>query len=236
MYRMDELENYGVDEGFYQREARKSRRPEEGELEERKLEDNIRHSGFYHRMFEGYREELVSTGNGKHKKIARIYVGDYYRKKCGRSRWLLGKVVYLLLYLLAAAAYLFALTRPIKANTVWYVAAPGLLSVIPMGLVFVKLMACIAAKRIMVIYDYKYVFQRLFPLCTVTAGFLCVTSLMMLLSWILDLRTVLWNTLVPCASCLLGAGLIFMIGALERRAEYEQIKNPNAHYVGGVEM
>lgn len=221
--RMDAPENWGWNSGFYQREQSGS-----GERNERTLEDNIRGQGFYHRLFEGYREELVSGEDGKRKRIVRTYTGNYYQKKCSSCRWILGKALYLFLYLAAAMAYLFALTRPTEGNTVWYTAAPGLLSVIPMMLLFAKVLACAAAKRKMVLYDYKYVFKRLFWFCAVAAGFLCATALMLLLFLILNPQTDFWSELAPCISCLLGAGIILTIGGLERRAEYESIENPNA--------
>lgn len=223
MYRMDELEEWGLDKGFYQRRTRRSR-----ELEDRDLESNIRYNGFYHRLFEGYREELVPREDGKRKQIVRVYIGDYYKRKCSNGQWLLVKAAYVLLYLAAAAVYLFALTRPAESNTVWYTAAPGLLSVIPMMLLFAKIMACMAAKRNMVIYDYKYVFQRVFLFCAIAAGFLCATALMMLLYLVLHPQADVGKELTPCLCCLLSAAMILGIGVMERRAEYESVENPNA--------
>lgn len=217
-------EGMGLSGGFYQRQLLKKRGLEARQEPGRK----VYHSGFYHRLFEGYREVRVPRDGRERGRITRVYTGDYYKRACGELRWHLTKAAYLLLYLVATAVYLFAMTRRVEVNTVWYTAAPGLLSVIPMILLFSKLTACLSANRNMVIYDYKYVFQRLFPLCALTAFFLCTTALMCLAFLLLHPQSDIKNELVPCLGCLLGAGLILTIGLIERNAKYEIVRNQAA--------
>lgn len=220
--RIEEMENYGLDVGFYQNELRQrhgqdARRPDEG----------IRHSGSYHRYFEGYSEQKVPGENGHRNRIVRVYVGDYYKRKCSDCAWIAVKAAYALLYLAAVAVYLFAMVLPIGSNHAWYVALPGLLSVVPLILVFAKLTACLVTKRTMMIYDFKYVFHRVVRYCTAAAGFLFATALMKLLYILVNLPGEVWPEVFSCLGCFLGAGLILGIGLLERNAKYEIIKNKN---------
>jgi hypothetical protein len=211
----------------YRTETRKERKLRHMEEEDGGwIGGAINHSGAYHRFFEGHSEEVIRNKSGKRAGIVRVYVGEYYSRKCSDREYLLAKATYVFLYCVAAIAYLFALTRPTESNMVWYTAVPGLLSVVPMILLFVKTVNCTMAKRRMKAYEYK-VFKKLFLLCVITAGFLCVTALMVLLFIILNSPADTGKEFVPCIFCILGACMILAIGIVERRARYERLENPN---------
>ena len=227
--RIEEMENYGLDVGFYQKELRERHGPDA-----RRPDDGVKHSGSYHRFFEGYSEQKVLGENGKRTRILRVYVGDYYKRSCTDPAWIFVKIAYILLFAAAVAAYIFALALPVGSNRAWYAALPGLCSVVPLMLLFAKLMACTVTKRNMVIYDYKHVFGRVFRRSVIAAGFLAATLLAKIVYILLVFPVDLGAEAVSCFGCLLGAGLILTIGLLERNASYETVKNKNVPLEDGV--
>ena len=180
----------------------------------------------YHRFFEGYKEETVMQEGGKKSRIVREYVDKYYRRDCSDREWFFVKAVYVTLYMAAAALYIFALTSPAESNVAWYAAGPGLLSVIPLTFLLIKITSCLSAKRNMTVYDYKYVFKQVFQYCVVTAAFLGLTALMMLLFIILNPQADFSIEIVPCVCCFFAAGIVIAIGIIERRAKYKRVENP----------
>lgn len=227
--RVEDMEKLGVSESFYQQELRRRK----GE-DVRRPDDGVHHSGAYHRYFEGYSEQKALGADGKRTRILRVYVGDYYRRRCSDSAWIVLKTAYILLFLAAAAAYIAALVLPVGSNHAWYVAAPGLCSVVPMMLLFAKLMACAVTKRSMVIYDYKHVFGRVYRRSLLAAGFLAATALAKIVYIFLAFPVDLGVEVVSCLGCLLAAGAILTIGLLERNASYEIIQSKKLPLKDGV--
>ena len=196
-------------------------------LHNREYEDHdskIRHSRSYHDFFEGYSEELVDKKDGKGRRIQRTYVGKYYKRSGSDRAWVLSKVLYVVMFLAAAALYVFALTRRVGCNSVWYCAAPGLISVVPMIMMGAKLAACLVTKRIMVAYDYKYVYGRVFIYGLVTSGILMLTGLMMVLYIILNQEPV-WDNLIPALAIILAACLLCGLGFIEWGTVYYSYEN-----------
>jgi hypothetical protein len=211
---------------------RKLYRSNEPEAHESK--NSFPYGGSYHRFFEGYCEETAPGKNGKRKKISRIYIANYFRRDCSDFTWHLIKASYVLLYLAAVAVYIFAMTRGLGSNAVWYAAVPGLLSVLPLMLLFAKIVACVAAKRKMVVYEYKYVFNRVFVYCATASAFVCATALMKLLCILLSPQARMLQEFMSCLGCFLSAGALLCIGIIERRADYVCIENPNTPTDEGV--
>lgn len=112
------------------------------------------HSKAYHRHFEGYTE--VETVNQKGKLvIQRIYTGDYYRLDLPRSKRILLRITYALLWLLACALFGFAASRPIGANMTWYLAIVQMLVVCSLAAVLFSLLSHCTAARDMTVGDWK---------------------------------------------------------------------------------
>lgn len=195
--------------------------------EERDYESPLRHSNAYHRFFEGYCEGYAEKAEGGRRKIVRTYVGSYYKRDCSDRAWLGMKISYVVIYLSAALLYLYALVQPVAGNSVWYAALPGLLSAIPMLLLASKILACIVSHRVMVAYDYKQVFCRIFPYCAVAAAFLSLTAMMALLCMILNPQARGIGDFLPILGCLSAAALVFVIGRTELNAQYIRIENSN---------
>ena len=227
--RIEEMENYGLDVGFYQKELRERHGPDA-----RRPDDGVRHSGSYHRFFEGYSEQRVLGEDGKRAQILRVYVGEYYRRVCSDATWIGIKIAYMALFVLGFATYIYALVLPIGSNQVWYVAVPGLCSVVPLLLLFSKLAACVVAKRTMVIYERKHVFGRVFRRSMIVVGFLGATLLMKLLYVILSWSAVGAGEMNSCLGCLIAVGAILGIALLERHACYETLGNKQSPLEDGV--
>lgn len=75
------------------------------------------HSGFYHRYFEGYRENSTADKNGKHKRVERFYAGCYYLDQEKTMDFVGKRILYAIL--LAGALYLYCascFTDQVAAN------------------------------------------------------------------------------------------------------------------------
>lgn len=217
--RVEEMEKLGVDESFYQKELRRRK----GE-DVRRPDDGVHHSGAYHRYFEGYSEQRILAPDGRHTRIRRVYVGERYRRSCGRGGWLLWKAVYALLFLAAAAVYAAALVMDVGSNRAWYVALPGLCSVVPMLMLLAKLAGCTVSGRDLMIYEYKYVFGRVYRWSMISAVFLAVGAVMKALYLCLNWASArIGDELLSLLGLLFGCALLLVLGLLERNARYQEI-------------
>lgn len=118
------------------------------------------HSKAYHRHFEGYSE--VETTNEKGKTIiTRVYVGDYYRLDLPKNKRVLLRLSYAELILAIAALFFAAASRPIGANSTWYLALVQMLAFCMTGLLVINLLSHCTAPRDMTIGDWRSSSQKL---------------------------------------------------------------------------
>ena len=114
------------------------------------------HSRGYRRYFEGYLEYRVTLPNGK-KKTERVYTGVYHTLQAPEGRHRQQKVIFALLYLLAAVLFLWASSRYLPGNTVWYITFPEAVGTGLLFLLLITLAANLTASVNMTLHEYKAV-------------------------------------------------------------------------------
>jgi FtsH-binding integral membrane protein len=196
---------------------------------------SFHHSNYYHKFFAGYSESMVPNKKGTRNKILRKYVGSYYSRECSDSAWILSKALYLLLGLMAAALFLYGISRPTETNRLWYVVIPSSASTISLILFLTKLADCILKKRKMTVYEYRTTFGSLFLWSMITSGLLAITAVTALISSVLtDSGESPLMKAAAVTACLFSSICIFMIGAAERRNSYSETPGEEEPYQNGV--
>ena len=176
------------------------------------------HSKAYHRHFEGYAE--VETNNEKGRTvIERVYVGDYYRLDLPKKKRVGLRLTYAALIVLIAALFGFAASRPVGANSQWYLAIVQMLGVCLIGLMGVNLLSHCIAPRDMTIGDWKSSSKKMQRNTKYTA------LLMELLAFLTLLHVVLngedWLIHLLCVALYAIAGVTtVVINLLETNAPY----------------
>lgn len=109
------------------------------------------HSNSYHRHFQGYAERRVPRENGKGTRIERVYVANWFRYAETDAVWKGKKVLHSVLFLLTAAAAVFADTRPTTINRLPMIGIVQILSYLPMLYLLYRLILQASAPRNMTI-------------------------------------------------------------------------------------
>ena len=182
----------------------------------------ITHSPLYHRVFEGYSERKVPKENGNGTRIERVYVGTYYIRRGSGRNLALTKLLYVLLYLLAAAGFVYAFTRPVGYNSVWYGAVPAFAEAIVLLLFAADLFTCLGAPRRMTVYHYN-AFGKLLRLSLLAVA--AALAYALLYGVFLLRGGSAAGSLPVLLPVLLTAGMLTGIFLLERHAGYDALEN-----------
>ncbi|MGN1003443.1 MAG: hypothetical protein ACI4O5_01310 [Oscillospiraceae bacterium] len=186
------------------------------------FEGFVTHSTLYHRVFEGYSERQVPRENGKGTRIERVYVGMYYIRQCGGKSTVPAKLLYAFLYLLASGSFLFALSRPIGYNSVWYGVIPAFAEIIALLFLAANLFTCLGAPCRMTLYYYNS-FGKMMSLSLLAAGIVLVYTLLCAVFVFLN-GTVEGSLPVLIPGALAAAALLALF-QIERHTCYETIEN-----------
>ena len=158
------------------------------------------HSRNYRRHFEGW-SEVKEKGEDGRVRTRRVYTGVYHRARLSDRQSRLLRAAYALLWLAAAALFLFAATRPTPSNTVVYVTALQGLCVALLGWLMWALYNYVTAGRNMTLGEYHYVgMVKRAALCSAAA--LGLTAL----------GTLAYRLIHPDGQLLCAA--LFLLGAL----------------------
>lgn len=178
------------------------------------------HSRSYHKYFESYVETVQIDSSGT-KKIARMYMGDYYQRKLMKKQNLYLKVSYSVLFMIAAVFYLIVVSRPLESNLKWYVYLPEVLNLLLLLWLLKTLIYYMTGKQELTIGEYKSTSGALLQTSAVTAVSFVLTMIGLFIS--------LWKTgnsgsvgilivsiveIAVCACCMV---LIF---GIEKKMEY----------------
>lgn len=188
------------------------------------FEGFVTHSTMYHRMFEGYSERQVPNPNGVGTHIERVYVGNFFERTSEGTPLSLAKVIYTVLFLLAALCAVLAFSCSTTFNSVWYGVVPMFALIILMLLFLSNLISCLAAPKRMELYHYNC-FGRLMQ----SALRIAVTA------FVYALLSVLFQILSPAVQgtwqvtlwAALAGFLSLAIFFLERNSRYDVIENEN---------
>lgn len=176
------------------------------------------HSRAYHRHFEGYAE--VEDANEKGKTIIRrVYVGNYYRLDLSQKKRVLLRLAYLGLLLLIGSSFGLAASRPVGANSTWYLAIAQMLTLCSLGATAISLLAHCTAPREMTIGDWKASSKKLRRNALLSALLLELTAF--LTGGYLLFTRENWAVHLLCIGLYAAAGLLaVLLNRLEANAPY----------------
>ena len=208
----------------YTREERKKLRALKrlSSARDSEFEGFITHSALYHRVYEGYSERQVPKENGRGMRIERVYVGTYFERQNTGVTLTMAKVLYPVLFLLAALCAVFAFSRSTGYNSIWYGVIPMFTLIILMILFLYHLFACLTSPKRMELYHYNS-FLRLMQSALRTAIVAFLYALLSVVFLLLNPGTPgIWPVTVAGAF----TGVLFLVlFFLEHRTGYTVIEN-----------
>ncbi|MCD7856232.1 MAG: hypothetical protein LUG55_00180 [Clostridiales bacterium] len=144
------------------------------------------------------------------------------------------RLLYWCLYLGALLLYGWSMCQRVGSNTCPYVAAPGLVTVVPLLLLLFQLIAYTAGKEKLTKYDYKHLSKGVRWWSFLTGCGLTLTAITVLIYGFLHLDAPenLRNGLL----LLCGAACALAISRLEQRVPYQEVENTTAVPEGGFEI
>lgn len=185
------------------------------------MKNSLSREARFNRYFEGYQKRTVIDRNGE-EKVKFVYTLDYYRPQMSQNSFIIRKVIYIVLFLIAAAVQLLAGLQEIPMNHVQYMGFAQCLGILAMILIGVYLCIHLTAPYTMEVHAYRGAHEK-FITATLIASigmgviFLCALVTMIICSS-LSFRSVIWVFLY-----LVAAGVIFVMWMLEKKTEYDQI-------------
>lgn len=138
------------------------------------------HSGSYHKHFEGYTEYEDVNEKGK-VVIRRVYTGDYYRQDLPKKKRIILRLIYAALWLVIGVLFYFCASRPVGANSSWFVAIGQLGVLVGMAWILWALVNYYTSPRDMTIGDWKAASGNLKRGTVCTALALALTAALTLL-------------------------------------------------------
>lgn len=176
------------------------------------------HSKAYHRHFEGYAEVEDTNGKGR-TIIRRVYVGKYYRLELPKKKRILLRLTYLELLLLMGGGFGLAASRPVGANSTWYLAIAQMLTLCFLGATAISLLAHCTAPREMTVGDWKAASQNLRRNALISAVLLELTAFLTGVYLLLTGEN--WAVHLLCIVLYALAGLLaVLMNRLEANAPY----------------
>lgn len=177
------------------------------------------HSKSYHRHFEGYTEVEAINAKGK-VMIQRIYTGDYYRLNLPAKKRVLLRVFYGISWLCTCILFGLASSRPVSANSTWYLAIVQMLSLFGLAVVLFSLIAHCTAPRDMTIGEWKSSSRAMKRRTAVTSALFGADALLTLL-YLLITGNDQSAHLLCVLFYLLAGGLNILINRLEANLPYQ---------------
>lgn len=198
------------------------------------LMELMRHSGHYHKYFEGYAEKDVLDGNdGKHH-IERVYVMPWHHLAVSDKKRAAIRVLYVLLFILGAGLNIASGLHQGVSGTAFYVAFATFLSFIAMFFLAVTMFSYITGPRKMTAWEFKSGPERVKKLAKLCTCLIVAESTMTFLFAVLnrkcDLSPIILNGFLTALSAV-PFGTIFFI---ERRLPYELVENDNTERKGSL--
>ena len=185
------------------------------------------HSRAYHSYFEGYEERQVLDINGN-LKIERKYVGDWYIPDIPEDLRLKKKAFSLISTVLVLAMFFYTVTRPVSANTVWYVALPAFFSFASLVFEAIYLGFSVAAKPKMEVRTYRDSHEKFCRAYLAGAISLALLGLMYPVHMIVS-HDFSWKLVLMGCLMLLSALLTFAAYYFENKTKYRTEEQVGVH-------
>ncbi len=194
------------------------------------------HSHSYHRFFEGYQEYKDVDPRGR-AKVRRVYTGTLYRQSLDTVRYILLRLLYILLFFGIVGMLVLAAMSQKESGSALYVVLPEIFTVgFLFGMFYILFVNYLFVPRKMTLNDYR-----------TTAGSLKICSLGLAICFGLDMSmhilyviihrsTVIGNEGLIAIEFLAAGVLSLVMLAIERKMPYEEIKNDSIIKENGIEI
>ena len=184
-------------------------------------------SSAFHNYFDGYAEIMEPADNRRGFKVSRVYMASFFQADMSDRRWTAQKLLYSVLFLLAAAGLAVAAWRDTPCNYVWYCTLPQALSFGSLALLLISLINYIAAPRKLKLRDYKQGVRRLQLFSLLAAVCPAVTAAGAAVAFFLYRDLVQsGDVILVFGGCCVSAASCAAIHYLEKRVQYDVISNP----------
>jgi len=194
------------------------------------------HSKAYHRFFEGYAEVNIPTKNGKGAQIKRIYIGDYYRQELTKSRRVVFRILFAVLFLFITYLFISSAIIPLKSNTTWYVVLPQAGSILFLAWAFIALCSYLPSGRDLTIDGYRSSSLALKKATLGVAIGLGLSAIVTLVFMGLNQSNQMMAELLCAGRYLLGGFLALSINRIENRTKYVIIPSEHRPPENGAEI
>ena len=202
------------------REKLKKRYIEQTEKDSEELRN--RTSG-YNKYFENWLEYEITKPNGK-KKILRVYDGAWYSHKLERKRWVLLKLGYIGLWLLAAALFLLASLRETAFNATKLALITGTITALALLLCGYQTAVYAALPRKMTIGQFNsgaVLLKRYSKIGSIVCGGMAAVSLAYAIWDAFSGRKGVGEELLCTALYVLGTGAVYLVCRIESKMQYD---------------
>lgn len=161
----------------------------------------MRHSGAYHRHFEGYIEEKYRDSQGR-ERIRRVYAAPYYRQDLTRAARIRLRFLYVLLTGGGIAAFIRGAISPLVSNMNWIVVLMECTSGLLIAWCVLSLILYLFAPRQMTVGEFRETGVRL-----KTAAKRCMNAL-----WLLAAGMIIAAFLLDRENLIRGIVSAFLFG------------------------
>lgn len=207
----------------------------EGKMDYLDKNVGVSRSSFYHSYWRGWTEVRVDRP-GKPYKIERVYTAPWIRQDVSTRDYVLYRLLYGVLLVLAVALFAFAMTRRVGSNSCWYVALFGLPATILMFVVFWVFVVYVKAPRKMTLWEHRSSSVYLRYTALVFSILLAATALATVVYIILNLEDQPIHQLLNVGLDLAAAASVFAVFWFEKKMKYADIPNDTEAPQGGHEI
>ena len=207
----------------------------ERSYEQTNRKTGFKHKRFYHRYFQGYTEVRVKKPNGRYH-IERVYTAPWKQHDLTQSRWILLKVLYLALALLAAVCVVVSMAVDALSNYVWFVILPGVASFLAAFVLCAYALSYLTKPRKMTLGEYTGAVRGIRRAALVTLVCAGVTALAKIVSalWLGAFESGSeWKAILPMLLAAAGAAAVYFT---EKRVKYLDIPNNTSKPINGEEI
>lgn len=207
----------------------------EGKLDHLDKNKGFTRSGFYHAYWRGWTEVRVDR-LGKPYHVERVYTAPWIRQSLSNRDYVLIRLLYGLLLVLAAVLFCFAMTRRIGSNSCWYVALFGMPATILMIVTLWIYVIYAKAPRNMTLWEHRSSSVYLRRAALIFSILLAATALA---TGVYTARNPSDQPLAHLRNAgldLLSAAGVFAVFRIEKQMKYEDLPNTNKAPQGGQEI
>ena len=181
--------------------------------------------GYYHKYFEGYKEDRVLNANGRGTHIEYTYASYYFRQDVKDYVRAAIRILYVLMAAAATGGFLCASSRTVHCNQVFYMALCQALTTLAFVWFFWVLIYYILAPREMTVYKYKSTALQILKVCKWLAAALVLDAAAVMTDMLISGNLMKKAEMLCILWYLLAAGIIAGIGMIERSLPYERLSN-----------